>query len=46
MNFTRKIWEARLIEHFNETSVLPLIATAPSEMTAASIVFNKINACH
>lgn len=44
MNFTRKIWEARLIEHFNETSVLPLIATAPSEMTASSIVFNKINA--
>ena len=44
MNFTRKIWEARLIQHFNEVSVLPLIATAPSEMTASSIVFNKVNA--
>ncbi len=44
MNFNRKIWETALIENFGETSVLHLITTAPSEMTASSIVFNKVNA--
>ncbi len=44
MNFKRKLWEARLIEHFNEASVLSAITTAPTELTAHAIVFNKVNA--
>ncbi|MBQ4516093.1 MAG: hypothetical protein II978_04810, partial [Clostridia bacterium] len=43
-NFLRKLWEARLIENYNEVSVLNLMTTAPSEMTAEAVVFNKMGA--
>lgn len=39
--FSRKLWEARMIENFSEISVLPLITTAPTDMTAESITFNR-----
>lgn len=42
--FSRKLWEARMIQNFSEISVLPLIATAPTEMTAESITFNRAKA--
>ncbi len=41
-NFVRKLWEARLIENYNEVSVLGLMTTAPASMNAESIVFNKL----
>ena len=41
-NFVRKLWEARLIENYNEVSVLGLMTTAPASMNADSIVFNKL----
>ena len=42
-NFVRKIWEARLINHYSEASVLSAITTAPTSMSANAIVFNKVN---
>lgn len=43
-NFARKLWEARLIENYNEVSVLGLMTTAPTSMDAKTIVFNKMAA--
>lgn len=43
-NFTRNLWEARLIEKYAEVSVLPTITTAPSEMNGKTITFNRVNA--
>lgn len=43
-NFKRKVWESRLVENFNEMSVLPVLTTAPSEMTGESVTFNRANA--
>lgn len=42
MNFVRKLWEARLVEMFNNVSVLETITTAPTDMTGSSIVFNMV----
>lgn len=40
-NFVRTIWESRLVENFNEISVLHLLATAPTEMNGSSVTFNR-----
>lgn len=39
--FSRKLWEARMVANFSEISVLPLMTTAPTEMTAESVTFNR-----
>ena len=42
--FSRKLWEARMIQNFSEISVLPLITTAPTDMSAESVTFNRAKA--
>ena len=44
MEFVRKIWEARLLDLYTEVSPLSVISTAPDDMTANSIVFNRAKA--
>lgn len=42
MAFQRKLWEARLVENYNKATVLPRIATKPTEVTATGVVFNRV----
>ena len=42
MSFKRTLWEARLVDNYSKATVLPRIATKPTEVTATGIVFNRV----